>query len=338
MSSKVIQHVFVVGGNGFLGETFFHPIVPLVSLPSTSGSAVCKTAVARGWRVTSISSSGQPYRTPKGHTPAWTKEVDFRKASAFEPSAYRELLESCTAVVHTIGTLLEAPKYKSAVRGGSLGGLVSAFGQAWGLGAAGNPLEKRVPGEEGTYEYYNRDAALRVLETFASGPGSTVPRPFVYISAEDIFRPLVPARYIESKRAAEAGIAQEPRVRGLMYHPHTRPLTTPIATLLDLSATLHQNIPFPGPANILRALASADLARRPQTSDSGSSVALLDSPLEAMARALEVPPIHVEHVAQAACEAIEQEDAIGPYDVKEMRRLIGWGSPPEARQNETRIV
>ncbi|GAB1517751.1 hypothetical protein RhiTH_000801 [Rhizoctonia solani] len=312
MSSKVIQHVFVVGGNGFLG---------------------------------------QPYRTPKGHTPAWTKEVDFRKASAFEPSAYRELLESCTAVVHTIGTLLEAPKYKSAVRGGSLGGLVSAFGQAWGLGAAGNPLEKRVPGEEGTYEYYNRDAdfwvnfrcddmhkALRVLETFASGPGSTVPRPFVYISAEDIFRPLVPARYIESKRAAEAGIAQEPRVRGLMYHPHTRPLTTPIATLLDLSATLHQNIPFPGPANILRALASADLARRPQTSDSGSSVALLDSPLEAMARALEVPPIHVEHVAQAACEAIEQEDAIGPYGVKEMRRLIGWGSPPEARQNETRIV
>jgi hypothetical protein len=84
--------------------------------------------------------------------------VDFRKASAFEPSTYRELLEPCTAVVHTTGTLLEAPKYKSAVRAGSLGGLVSSFGQAWGLGAAGNPLEKRVPGEEGTYEYYNRDA------------------------------------------------------------------------------------------------------------------------------------------------------------------------------------
>ncbi|KAF8758517.1 NAD dependent epimerase/dehydratase family [Rhizoctonia solani] len=315
MSSKVIQHVFVVGGNGFLGETFFHPIVPLVSLPSTSGSAVCKTAVARGWRVTSISSSGQPYRTPKGHTPAWTKEVDFRKASAFEPSAYRELLESCTAVVHTIGTLLEAPKYKSAVRGGSLGGLVSAFGQAWGLGAAGNPLEKRVRVKK---EHTNIIIEMLPCAGYIPSIGS--------------------GRYIESKRAAEAGIAQEPRVRGLMYHPHTRPLTTPIATLLDLSATLHQNIPFPGPANILRALASADLARRPQTSDSGSSVALLDSPLEAMARALEVPPIHVEHVAQAACEAIEQEDAIGPYGVKEMRRLIGWGSPPEARQNETRIV
>ncbi|CAE6424984.1 unnamed protein product [Rhizoctonia solani] len=325
MSSKAIQHIFVVGGNGFLG------------------SAVCKAAVARGWKVTSISSSGQPYRTPKGHTPAWTKEVDFRKASAFEPSTYRELLEPCTAVVHTLGILLEAPKYKSAVRGGSLGGLVSAFGHAWGLGAAGNPLEKRVPGEEGTYEYVNRDAALRVLKTFASGPGSTVPRPFVYISAEDIFRPLVPARYIESKRAAEAAIAQEPRVRGvylrpgLMYHPHTRPLTTPIATLLDLSATLHQEIPLPGPANLLRALASTDLARRSQP-PADSTTAVLDSSLEAMARALEIPPIHVEHVAQAVCEAIAQEDAVGPYGVREMRKLIGWGSTPEARQNEARTA
>ncbi|CAE6452720.1 unnamed protein product [Rhizoctonia solani] len=263
-------------------------------------------------------------------------KVDFRKASAFEPSTYRKLLESCTAVVHTLGILLEAPKYKSAVRGGSLGGLVSAFGHAWGLGAAGNPLEKRVPGEQGTYEHINRDAALRVLETFASGPGWTVARPFVYISAEDIFRPLVPARYIESKRAAEVAIAQEPRVRGLMYHPHARPLTTPIATLLDLSATLHQKIPLPGPANLLRALASTDLARRSQPPAGSDTAGVgLDSPLEAMARALEVPPIHVEHVAQAACEAIAREDVVGPYGVREMRRLIGWGNTPETRQSGT---
>ncbi|CAE6414522.1 unnamed protein product [Rhizoctonia solani] len=327
MSSKVVQHVFVVGGNGFLG------------------SAVCKAAVTRGWKVTSIRylfspdvSSGQAYRTPKGHTPAWMRAVDFRKASVFEPSTYRELLEPCTAIVHTIGILLEAPKYKSAVRGGSLGGLVSAFGHAWGLGAAGNPLEKRVPGEEGTYEHYNRDAALRVLETFASGPGWTVPRPFVYISAEDIFRPLVPARYIESKRAAEAAIAQEPRVRGLMYHPHTRPLTTPIATLLDLSATLHQKISLPGPANLLRALASAGLARRSQIPGPDSAGGVLDNPLEAMARALEIPPIHVDHVAQAACEAITQGDVVGPHGVREMRRLIGWGGAPEVRWTETRAV
>lgn len=62
--------------------------------------------------------------------------------------------------------------------------------------------------------------ALRVLETYAStGSTSAQPRPFVYISAEDIFRPLVPARYIESKRAAEVAIAREDRVRGVFLRP-----------------------------------------------------------------------------------------------------------------------
>lgn len=33
-----------------------------------------------------------------------------------------------------------------------------------------------------------------------------LPRPFIYISAEDIFRPIVPAAYIETKREAEERI------------------------------------------------------------------------------------------------------------------------------------
>ena len=33
-------------------------------------------------------------------------------------------------------------------------------------------------------------------------------RPFVYVSAEDIFRPVIPARYIETKREAERAIEQ----------------------------------------------------------------------------------------------------------------------------------
>lgn len=53
--------------------------------------------------------------------------------------------------------------------------------------------------------------ALRVAETFLeSTPEPSLqllgPRPFVYLSAEDIFRPIIPARYIETKREAEAGI------------------------------------------------------------------------------------------------------------------------------------
>ncbi|QRV99983.1 mitochondrial protein [Ceratobasidium sp. AG-Ba] len=318
MAHLAAQHVFVVGGNGFLG------------MHGGGCSAVCKAAVARGWKVTSISSSGQPYRTPKGHTPAWANKVNFHKASALDPSTYRTLIEPCTAVVHTLGILLESPRYKSAVRSSSIGGLVSAFGHAWGLGAAGNPLTRPLPGEEGTYEQINTEAALKVLETYASlTPAAGSARPFVYISAEDIFRPLVPARYIESKRAAEAAITREGRPDrpsmmhrlGLMYHPHTRPLTTPIATLLDISAKLHQKLPIPGPANLLRAFTSTELARRLHPIGGTTS---LDTPLESMARALETPPIHVEHVAQAACEAIARSDLSGPYGVRDMRRLIGW--------------
>lgn len=120
---------------------------------------------------------------------------------------------------------------------------------------------------------------------------------------------------------------------GLMYHPHTRPLTTPIATLLDISATMHQKIPLPGPARILRAFASTELARKLRPSGADTAEAL-DTPLEAMARALETPPIHVDHVAQAACEAIARHDVVGPYGVRDMRRLIGWGNEPGNVQGE----
>jgi len=57
--------------------------------------------------------------------------------------------------------------------------------------------------------------ALKVFETFmeAQTPvaeGEAVPtKPFVYISAADAFRPVVPSRYIESKREAEFGILRK---------------------------------------------------------------------------------------------------------------------------------
>ncbi|KAH7913710.1 mitochondrial protein [Hygrophoropsis aurantiaca] len=311
-----VQKILVVGGNGFIG------------------SAVCKSALARGMQVTSISSSGKPYRTPKGHSPAWASQVDWRRADALRPETYASLLPGVSAVVHTLGTLLEDGKYKAALANGDVPSLLRHF--VSGLsGHGGNPLERNSrAGSTGGYEIMNRDSALRVCEAFVSSKPSADAaniRPFVYISAEDIYRPLISARYIETKREAERHIEQlisnNPQYRGvyirpsLVYHAHQRPLTTPLAALIDLSATLHARLPpgLPSPSSVLRSLGST--FSPPVPVDSQMTTSSLDS----MANALTIPPIHVEHVAEAICVALESPKNIaGVLGVKEMREIIGW--------------
>ena len=141
-------------------------------------------------------------------------------------------------VVHTLGTLLENSQYKQALSEGNLGALVGGFVD--GL-TGGNPLEKGGPGG---FESLNRDSgrktpfrclhtrsnhntALKVCKTFISSISTVrndgTPRPFVYISAEDVFRPLISARYIETKREAEQGIEEmmldRPDYRGVYIRP-----------------------------------------------------------------------------------------------------------------------
>lgn len=186
------QRILVVGGNGFIG------------------SAVCKAAVARGMRVTSVSTSGRPYQTPKGHSPSWTSKVDWHAADALVPSTYAHLLAGASGVVHALGTLIEDDgAYKRQVREGDVFGLLGTLVKGVAGVGGGNPLAPPAEKGAGSYSSLNRDSALRVCETFldstaASDPAH--PRPFVYVSAEDIFRPIVPAGYIASKREAEAGI------------------------------------------------------------------------------------------------------------------------------------
>ncbi|KAF9246307.1 mitochondrial protein [Melanogaster broomeanus] len=302
---SVMRKILVVGGNGFIG------------------SAVCKAALARGMQVTSISSSGRPYTTPKGHTPAWVSKVQWLKADALLPETYAGLLPGVNAVVHTLGTLLEDGRYKTALANGDVLGLLGAFG------GGGNPLERGAG--RGSYEVMNRDSALRVCEAFVSSKPVreiTDSRPFIYLSAEDISRPIIPARYIETKREAEQRISQLLRDRtdhrgvfvrpSLVYHAHHRPLTSPLAALIDLSASMHASVPdgLPTPSSVLRALGHAF------PSSQGSQ---MSSPLNSIANALSIPPIHVEHVAEAICVALDPaRDIKGVVGVREMRELIGW--------------
>lgn len=84
--------------------------------------------------------------------------VQWHRASAFEPDTYRDLIAGKSAVVHTLGILLEDAGYKDAIaRGDVLGLLGSVVRGATGSGPASNPL-KTAKEERGTYEAMNRDS------------------------------------------------------------------------------------------------------------------------------------------------------------------------------------
>ena len=149
-------------------------------------------------------------------------------------------------MVHTLGTLLEDTSYKGAIKEGDITALTgSLFRGITGVRIGGaNPLASKGFGK--TYERLNRDSgmlsfsicnhltnklqfpkALQVCKSFLSHSQPTSHpvqrKSFVYISAEDIFRPFIPARYITTKREAEQGIAsiirERTEIKGVLIRP-----------------------------------------------------------------------------------------------------------------------
>ncbi|GAA5969955.1 hypothetical protein JCM8115_001189 [Rhodotorula mucilaginosa] len=292
----------IFGGNGFVG------------------SAIARKAVARGWNVVSFSRSGTPFATPAGHTPAWAEEVEWKRASVFDPRTYEADLASCDALVSTLGILLETD-YKVQGQARPLSVLRAIAENA--TGSRGNPLARQT---DRSYERINRDSALTLYDTFhASRSGARAEAsPFVYISAEDIFRPFVPQRYISTKRAAEAEIWKrsnaDPSRRSirpilmrpsLMYHPHLAPSSTLPATLLEATSTLHNLVP-----KSLHMLPSTHADRVPSET--------VPPAYQSLAALMSVPPIHVDAVGAAACQAIDSPSVDGVVDVARMRLMLGF--------------
>lgn len=138
-----------------------------------------------------------------------------------------------------MGILLEAD-YKGVLTGkeSPLSGLRRAF-SATKTGAK-NPLERKS-GEELksqekdgqlTYELMNRDSAITLAkEANKEGVGA-----FVYISAAG-GAPVLPGRYIKTKREAESTISSEfPKMRGIFVRPpflydSSRAMTVPLAAM-----------------------------------------------------------------------------------------------------------
>jgi hypothetical protein len=101
------------------------------------------------------SSSGKAYTTPAGHTPKWVDRVSWHRASAFEPDSYADLVSGSSAVVHTLGILLEDTGYKRAVRDGDIFGVARALVN--GVKGDGNPMKTTQERRAG-YDGMNRDS------------------------------------------------------------------------------------------------------------------------------------------------------------------------------------
>lgn len=132
---------------------------------------------------------------------------------------------------------------------------------------------------------------------------------------------MVPAGYITSKREAER-LLQElctPQIRSVflrpsfIYHPHFRPISSPLAAAIAGVGSVHKALGNLAPFKIL-----ANIAPKSRDADA------LDTPVHSVERMLSIPPIHVDHVGEAACASIEDGSVSGPVGVWDMRRLLNW--------------
>ncbi|KAK5664259.1 hypothetical protein OQA88_477 [Cercophora sp. LCS_1] len=216
------KRLIVCGGNGFLG------------------SRICKAAVSRGWDVTSISRSGEPqwqHVTSSPSPPEWAHRVSWERADVFRPAQYVSLLQGADYVIHSMGILLEAD-YKGVISGkeSPFSGLAKAFSAS--KGHTPNPLQRKEGDElkppssanQLTYEMMNRDSAILLAKESDKAKVGT----FGYISAA-AGAPVLPSRYITTKREAEQVIADEfPKMRSIFFRPpfmfdSSRPFTVPLA-------------------------------------------------------------------------------------------------------------
>ncbi|OAQ27462.1 NAD(P)-binding protein [Linnemannia elongata AG-77] len=255
------------------------------------GFQVCKVAVARGWDVTSLSRRGKPTLTeanqkdfvaPQG----WTHKVNWAQGDSLDPSSYKEAIAGTDSVVHTVGLLLE-DNYKEILHSQNFDELSKSVQTAI---RGQNPLDTRKTPKTGlTYERVNRDTAITVANEAAKEGIES----FAYISAA-FAPPMVPNRYITTKREAETALLTHPAgFRSIIFRPGflstpDRPVTLPLAGLLKVSSAIlgdsvRGTIPF--------------------------------------AQALSTPPLEMETLARAIVNSLENPEVRGIVDVEGIAEL-----------------
>lgn len=247
----------------------------------------------------SSSRSGEPKWsavTSSPSPPSWAHKVSWERADIFQPQTYAPLLTNADYVVHSMGILLEAD-YKGVLQGqeSPISGLRKAFARDKGRGSP-NPLERddasyKQPesANQLTYEMMNRDSAL-LLAREAQAKGTSA---YLYLSAAG-GAPVLPVRYIETKREAEGLLASRfPQIRGIFLrapfmYDSSRAFTIPMAAMTGVGAVFN---------GLTRGVFGGIMG------------------------AAGVKPLPVDTVARAAIEALEADETRGPVEVPEIEDL-----------------
>lgn len=195
-----------------------------------------------------------------------------------------------------MGILLEAD-YKGVLTGKEpiVAGLQKAFAST--KKGTRNPLEKSdsddfEPLEQGgqiTYEVMNRDSAILLAKEASAANASS----FLYVSAAG-GAPILPQRYIDTKRAAENTITSNfPSLRSIFIRPgflfdSSRAFTVPMAGLTYMGAMANS---------------------------------LLGGRLSGLMGAGGVKPLKADTVAEAIVEAIGDDQTKGPVEIVDIEAL-----------------
>lgn len=195
-----------------------------------------------------------------------------------------------------MGILLEAD-YKGVISGreSPISGLQRAFSTT--KGGSQNPLTRKSgedlkPQEKDgqlTYELMNRDSAITLAQ---EANNESVPT-FLYISAAG-GAPILPGRYIATKREAESTISSSfPRMRSVFIRPpflydSSRAFTMPMAALSGMGAAFNS---------------------------------VTGGMFGGIMGAAGVKPLKADLVADAVVQALGDENVKGPVELKEIEEL-----------------
>ncbi|KAI5960737.1 uncharacterized protein KGF55_004307 [Candida pseudojiufengensis] len=213
--STTSKTIAVFGGNGFLGRK------------------ICEIGIKRGYEVTSYSRSGKPPQAilpnqdqnSNQNQPDWVSKVNWSKVDIFQPQEIKSQLGQFNTIVHSIGMLFEDISYKKAANSASslsnFGDITRFINSIMGS----NPMQKDK--KNMSYEAVQRDSALSIAEEYIQARKDTIPRSnaedepignYVYISA-DKAPPIIPERYIKTKREAEFELSKKLYLRSILMRP-----------------------------------------------------------------------------------------------------------------------